>query len=395
MKYISTKEAAQKWNVSLRRVQYFCANGMIPDARRMGRQWVIPADAERPADGRTRCGKEQGTEGYHFPVFVYSPLYADPSILDESEQKLLQAQILRLEGKYAKSIEVCREIISGYVPPYLAAGVYFTIGFDTMLMGITSEYRRALAAIDKLIAGGISHAEDIKLMRAYLNAHVGFDCAPVFAIKPERLSAEAIVYYKYCLLTASTLQGNTINSIGMSYFQSDLVQIEKDGITPALFSYHLALGSSTNPEISLEEREVHMRAAVDLAVMNGWTASLAKFYNGASTLIDKCLGSHGDSYVIELKKIYQISMKNWRAVRAAETGCDEMRKYSSEQLELLLLVSYGYSSKTIAAVKCMADADVENAIAELCSIADVSTKDELMGYAEKIFTPPAASGEEF
>jgi hypothetical protein len=52
MKGITTKEAAEKWGITLRQVQLLCAKGRIPGTVRFGNAWVIPADAEKPKDGR-------------------------------------------------------------------------------------------------------------------------------------------------------------------------------------------------------------------------------------------------------------------------------------------------------------------------------------------------------
>ena len=50
--YISVKEKAAEWELTLRQVQHLCAEGRIPGARRFGRSWAIPADAEKPLDRR-------------------------------------------------------------------------------------------------------------------------------------------------------------------------------------------------------------------------------------------------------------------------------------------------------------------------------------------------------
>ena len=54
--YITAKEAAEKWGVSLRAVQAICAEGKIPGASKMANVWIIPADAEYPIDGRIKTG---------------------------------------------------------------------------------------------------------------------------------------------------------------------------------------------------------------------------------------------------------------------------------------------------------------------------------------------------
>ena len=57
MKYISASEAAVKWNISARRVSILCAEGRISGAQKAGSYWIIPEDAQKPADARIKSGK--------------------------------------------------------------------------------------------------------------------------------------------------------------------------------------------------------------------------------------------------------------------------------------------------------------------------------------------------
>ncbi len=52
MEYITTREAANKWNVTERRVQVLCKQGKIPGVSRLGWAWAIPKDAVKPRDHR-------------------------------------------------------------------------------------------------------------------------------------------------------------------------------------------------------------------------------------------------------------------------------------------------------------------------------------------------------
>lgn len=57
MEFITIKEAAEKWGISVRRVQTICNEGVIPGAKRFGHAWAIPEDAQKPADKRVKSGK--------------------------------------------------------------------------------------------------------------------------------------------------------------------------------------------------------------------------------------------------------------------------------------------------------------------------------------------------
>ena len=48
MNYISVSEAAKKWNISVRSVRNYCAEGRVPGAVLMGKVWMIPEGAEKP-----------------------------------------------------------------------------------------------------------------------------------------------------------------------------------------------------------------------------------------------------------------------------------------------------------------------------------------------------------
>ena len=50
--YIGTKEVAERWGISERRIRVLCRNGKIDGAVLEGKTWRIPSDAKKPADGR-------------------------------------------------------------------------------------------------------------------------------------------------------------------------------------------------------------------------------------------------------------------------------------------------------------------------------------------------------
>lgn len=54
MDYMTTQEAAVKWNVSPRSVTRYIKAGKIPGAVQKGKSWLIPQAADRPRDGRDR-----------------------------------------------------------------------------------------------------------------------------------------------------------------------------------------------------------------------------------------------------------------------------------------------------------------------------------------------------
>ena len=57
MEYLTIKQAAEKWDISERRIQVLCRENRIEGVKRFGRAWAIPEDAEKPKDERIKSGR--------------------------------------------------------------------------------------------------------------------------------------------------------------------------------------------------------------------------------------------------------------------------------------------------------------------------------------------------
>ena len=66
--YIDVKKKAAEWGLTPRQVQHLCADGRIPGARRFGRSWAIPAEADKPLD-RRRAAEPEVRTLYGVPVY--------------------------------------------------------------------------------------------------------------------------------------------------------------------------------------------------------------------------------------------------------------------------------------------------------------------------------------
>lgn len=62
-KFITTKEASEKWGITERRINVLCKDGRIPGVYKENKRWVIPADASKPADKRLKEDKRISRSG--------------------------------------------------------------------------------------------------------------------------------------------------------------------------------------------------------------------------------------------------------------------------------------------------------------------------------------------
>ena len=93
--YIPTADAAVKWGVSQRRVNALCQQDRIPGAIKIGRDWSIPANAEKPKDPRYD-NKDNSTNKTTPP-----PAQSGPHVEDYSDKDKLSKPFKALIGNQA------------------------------------------------------------------------------------------------------------------------------------------------------------------------------------------------------------------------------------------------------------------------------------------------------
>jgi len=95
MEYRSVAQMAEQWGISDRRVRILCQQGKIDGVIRKGRAWLIPADAEKPIDGRTTRYQRNDSP--------YAELLAEVDALKadlDKHRPLTQGELQRLREEF-------------------------------------------------------------------------------------------------------------------------------------------------------------------------------------------------------------------------------------------------------------------------------------------------------
>lgn len=61
MGYMTASQAAEKWDISQRRVQVLCSQNRIEGVFKLGDNWAIPDDAPKPNDKRRKADETDET----------------------------------------------------------------------------------------------------------------------------------------------------------------------------------------------------------------------------------------------------------------------------------------------------------------------------------------------
>ena len=121
MDYRSVRETAENWGISVRRVQKLCEQGRVPGAQRFGQYWMIPADAEKPADPRREKNTPENTLSADLSFVIAAttvpmPNHDPDAILDIVEEECLrlqyEAELAYLRGDFERVMH-CYERTAG------------------------------------------------------------------------------------------------------------------------------------------------------------------------------------------------------------------------------------------------------------------------------------------
>lgn len=150
MDYIKIEEAAAKWGISIRRVQDLCKMGRVPGAKRFGTNWMVPSDAARPVDGRSKAGRAAKEDpNANRPLIRKTPfldmtdLYNTPGTADEviaslayhpEAQALFAAEIAYSRGQIDQVYEQAKFFLEKH------SGFYAIIS-GGMLLGLVAMWK--------------------------------------------------------------------------------------------------------------------------------------------------------------------------------------------------------------------------------------------------------------
>lgn len=112
--YMTANEAAQKWNISHRRVITLCSENRIKDAAMLGNMWIIPSNAEKPVDARKIIHKKSNNMIFKVTIeeTVSKTCDIEASSLEEAREiainKYRNCEIVLEPGNLmSKRISVC------------------------------------------------------------------------------------------------------------------------------------------------------------------------------------------------------------------------------------------------------------------------------------------------
>lgn len=377
MQYITAAQAAEKWGVTVRRIQDLCRNNQIHGAVRWGRDWMIPNDAHRPEDRRRKAVVHTNHITAQLPrknpAIVMSNIYNRPgsadavaaSLKDRPEAAaLFRSHIAYCRGEIDDACRIADQLLEKPCSHDLQIGCGLTLAMCAIRKGDTALWNRA----KKIIAQAPCHStQDRCAVDFWLGAMLceiretnefplwftrgSFDVLPGDSYPPARFYYLRLMH----LMGLQYAQGHKEGGMDTALLQAFahiaeplVAQNHKEG---ALVSeiYCRLICACAYHDIGNDAMAIHhLDIAIALALPDKLYMLLAEYRRQMDFLMDERLQLADPAAVAVVRNLNKMFLEGWTVLHNSELGKHVSNELTTREREVAKHAAFGLSNKEIA-----------------------------------------------
>lgn len=379
MDYISIDEAAKKWGLSKRFVQLLCSNGRIEGATRLGRAWMIPHDAKKPIDGRTKAARSKRDGDMPLPrktPFLYmTDLYNTPGTADDVGESLaynhearvlFEAEVAYSRGEIDRVYDIANYLLHKHSGFYAIQSAGMLLAQCAIWKGDINMWRRAKVHIAEAPAKNDYDRDVMQLAISAVDIMVynvesfpeWFKKGRFDPIHKDAYPAAKVYYAKYLyalgyavamgLVKVEGTQGLYIMSV-ISFSVEPMISWARANNTIMAEIYLRLTCAAIYHNCGKDEDAIyHIDKAIELALPDKFYGVLAEYCRALDTLMEKRLSLIDEEAWKEVKKLYKIYNEGWSKLSGAVRGKTILTTLSDKEREVAKLAAFGMGNQEIA-----------------------------------------------
>lgn len=391
VEYITVKEAAEKWGVSARRVQFLCTNDRIKGVIRFGRAWKIPSTAVLP---NARKVEEAPT----FPMPRKSPFLDMTDLYNESGNAescaemlinqpeayaLFNAQLAYRRGEIEKVYEQARYFLSTHSGFYAILGGGMLLALCAIWRGDVMLWKEAKRHICNAPCKDEHDREIISLALAIIDSSIydnndfpewftigNFDCLPA-----DSHPAAKVFYVKYLYMGAFAVASKQQKLKGVEGLS--LMRIIPFTIEPLISQ--AVIDRTIIPEIYLrmscavayfnsgsKDKAInHIDKALALALPDKLYGILAEYVRHFAGLLEKRIALVDGNALEEVKALYGVYNVGWARLSGQVRNRYIATNLTPREREIAKLTAFGFKSREIAEMFSVSESTVKHEISRI------------------------------
>ena len=379
MDYISIDEAAKKWGLSKRFVQVLCARGRIEGATRLGRAWMIPHNAKKPIDGRTKAARSKRDADMPLPrktPFLYmTDLYNTPGTADDVGESLafnhearvlFEAEVAYSRGEIDRVYDIANYLLHKHSGFYAIQSAGMLLAQCAIWKGDINMWRKAKVHIAEAPAKNDYDRDVMQLAISAVDIMVynvesfpeWFKKGRFDPIHKDAYPAAKVYYAKYLyalgyavamgLVKVEGTQGLYIMSV-ISFSVEPMISWARANNTIMAEIYLRLTCAAIYHNCGKDEDAIyHIDKAIELALPDKFYGVLAEYCRALDTLMEKRLSLIDEEAWKEVKKLYKIYNEGWSKLSGAVRGKTILTTLSDKEREVAKLAAFGMGNQEIA-----------------------------------------------
>lgn len=377
MQYITAAQAAEKWGLTVRRVQDLCRNHQIHGAVRWGRDWMIPNDAHRPADRRKKVNTVQVADNVQLPrknpAIIFSNLYHQPGSAEQVAEslenrpeaaQLFRAQVAYFRGEFETACALVETLLQGPCDHDLQIGCGIVYGKCAIAAGNLEQWRKANEyiktapcytpqdryAVDFWLAGAESDLREANTFPLWFQQG-RFDVLPGDSYPGARFYYVRYLYL-YCHERALGYRGDPDrqNAMKVIPFVAEplIAQSHKEG---ALISeaYMRLVCAAAYHDMGNDAMAIHhLDIAIRLLLPDRLYLILAEYRRQMDFLMDERLNLVDPAVTLKVKAFNKQFLSGWTELHNTTRGRTVSNELTVREREVAKHAAFGLSNKEIA-----------------------------------------------
>ena len=377
--YMTIAEASERWGISQRQVQHLCTLGSVEGAVKFGRAWMIPKNANKPVDGRTKAARAELDADMPLPrktPFLYmSDLYNIPGTADEvgeslsyhhEAQVLFQAEVAYSRGEIDKVYDIANYLLSKHSGFYAVLSAGMLLAQCAIWKGDIHMWRKAKVHIAEAPAKNDLDRDAMQLAISAVNIMIynvenfpeWFKKGRFEPIHKDGYPAAKVYYAKYLyalgyavamgLVKVDGTQGLYIMSV-ISFSVEPMIAWARANNTVMSEIYLRLTCAAIYHNCGKDEDAIyHIDKAIELALPDKLYGVLAEYCRALNTLMEKRLSIMDADAWGEVKMLYKIYNEGWSKLSGTIRGKKIPTTLSDKEREVAKLAAFGLSNQEIA-----------------------------------------------
>ena len=395
-RYLSVREAAEKWGVSERRINQYCSEGRIPDAEKIGKAWVIPADADKPGDPRKRKNQSVSHKPPNAPELFpgFMPLLNtrfEPGHCMETIEKMkagpkkdiAMAEYRYFSGQAEKAMQDT-EVYLTSTDEAIRLSACWIFAYSCLTAGRIDHARHALQEIRNTLDANRKTAPPVRAIEAF----AAFAAAVLLHLPlPEEMPP---------METFLPLLPPGIRAFALYVLAHYLYLKEEYGQSAGIVEATLAMGADAYPISAIylhlvavmdymslkqpDRAQTHLLTAWEIARPDDLIEGFGEHHGLLGAMLEATIKS---KWPEDFKRIIDITYRfssGWRRVHNPITGHDVADDLTTTEFAIAMLAARGWTTQEIANHLNISANTVKDHISEAMRKLRVETRKDLKKY---------------